>query len=371
MLDSVTLLIKPQDFKIIDPNRFRPSTSLVYSNQAIKAVVNPTKQDNLANLYLPKVTLSRRRNLQGQSEIMLIIQASLPKLIFGNNLEELQTKDFDTVIAVLQSKLMHMGVGISTEHLKKSDIIAVHFSKNIVFKDGASPYHYIAQIQNSVLTSRLDTNKTDYRNAGHAFKWHCNSYEIIVYDKLHDLLTNAKSGPKRSIDRDNYLNLKAITQLRSKKKKFEVLRIEVRLNRRIALKNLFKKLGMQNNLTVQSVFKPSVMRKVLGHYIDTIKTKRSAICDFTIIDKRELLFILMIHNPSAPLKKVLSYIGQSALLQEMTANEINKMLKPKYEKSFLRLQKEFDRLILPSTINHSFDVILKQIQKYKAVRINS
>ena len=52
----------------------------------------------------------------------------------------------------------------------------------------------------------LDTNQTDYRNEGHSYKWHCNSYEVVFYDKIKDL-EKAKHSEKRAIEKDSALQL--------------------------------------------------------------------------------------------------------------------------------------------------------------------
>lgn len=369
MLDSVTLLIKSQDFKILQPNWFRPEPFLVYQHQIIKSCANSTKQNILEGNYFPKLTLSRRMNLEGKSEIMLIIEASLPKIIFGNNLEELQTKDFDTVIHTLCEKLRIMGIEISIKALKSADITSIHYSKNIVLKDGSTPFHFLQQIEKEITASQLDANKTNYRNGGHVVKWHCNSYEIVLYDKLYDLLKYQCHGKKRSIDDHNFLDFKKIEKRRTKRKKFEILRIEARLNKRVMIKNLFKKLKIKKNLTLQQMFKPTIMKKILTYYMNTILSKKPVIQDIALLTKQQLLSSLIIHNPQISPRNVLSYIGYTALLEESSNLEIQKLFKPKNKTNLQRLIKEFSKIILPTSKQSSFDVILKQIQNYKPLHI--
>lgn len=120
MIDTIILLIPPQYFKILRPQDFVPSTDLVYQNQVIKAVLNNPKK----HVYFPRLTLSRRMNLQGRGEIMLTIEASLPKLLFGNNLHELRYKDLEKIIATLYAKLIEMGIEIEPIHQMPEDIAA-------------------------------------------------------------------------------------------------------------------------------------------------------------------------------------------------------------------------------------------------------
>ena len=58
----------------------------------------------------------------------------------------------------------------------------------------------------------LDVNQTDYRNEGHSYKWHCNSYEVVFYDKIKDL-EKAKQSEKRAIEKDNAIQLHLFPEL--------------------------------------------------------------------------------------------------------------------------------------------------------------
>ena len=51
------------------------------------------------------------------------------------------------------------------------------------------------------LTKRLDLSRTDYRNEGHAIRYHANSFEVIFYDKLKDL-AQARKSEKRGLEQD-------------------------------------------------------------------------------------------------------------------------------------------------------------------------
>lgn len=48
---------------------------------------------------------------------LLKIEFSAPKLLYGNNLEELETEHFDKVAKLLQERLRDMGVIVWTKHI--------------------------------------------------------------------------------------------------------------------------------------------------------------------------------------------------------------------------------------------------------------
>lgn len=367
MIDTIVLLIPPQHFKIVKPQEFTPTTNLVYHGIVSKAVQNPTGKELKQGIYKPRLTLSRRMNINGISQIMLTIETSLPKLLFGNNFNELRSKDFQAIITTMHTKLTDMGVEISPEHLKFADVTTLHYSKNITLTDGSTPFHYIQKIKDCSMTARLDNNQTNYRNSGHSFKWHCNNYEVVFYDKIFDLFTCTTKGKKRSIDGFNSIDLNKIKNLRTNKK-FEILRIEVRLNKRSVIKKLFAQLSVKNNLTLAKIFKPSLSRKVLLHYLNMLEQKRSSIIDFKPQSNQALLSTLIVYNPELKPKDILSCIGFKKLLETMSADEIKKLFKKQHNRSWNRMIQGFNAMLLPVT-NSPFGIVRKQIKKYKALRL--
>lgn len=85
MLDTVILQIPIGCSAITDHNQFSPSTKGILDNQQgfSRYVNNPTKADRDKGIYKPKLTIIKRG-----SRIYLKIEFSVPKLLFGNNLEE-------------------------------------------------------------------------------------------------------------------------------------------------------------------------------------------------------------------------------------------------------------------------------------------
>ena len=130
---------------------------------------NPSKRDLFLGIYKPRLTLFVH---QFAAAPMLKIEVSLPKLMFGNNFDELRYKDFSGVVSKLTEAVNSMGVEISADALAHANVSSIHYGKNIKLTDGSTPYHYIKKIQESSAPWYLDTNKTDFRNDGHSYKWH-------------------------------------------------------------------------------------------------------------------------------------------------------------------------------------------------------
>ncbi len=259
MIDTVVLLLPQHAYQITEPDKFVPSARWItgISSSALHGIQsrqNPTKKELLAGIYKPRLTLFPSANTRNSKEMVLKVELSLPKLFFGNNFEELKGKDWQPLLSKLSSTLDQMGVIVDPLALARAPISAIHYSKNIALTDGSTPYHYINKIKEANIKLSLDTNQTDYRNEGHSYKWHCNSYEVAFYDKIKDL-EKAKQSDKRAIEKDNALQLNLFSKFARRKKKLEILRMEVRLNKRQKIKQLFNKLGIKSDLSFKSLFK--------------------------------------------------------------------------------------------------------------------
>lgn len=365
MIDTVVLLLSSDMYKITDPDKFVPSARWITNSRSsavhgIQSKQNPTKKELLAGIYKPRLTLSYRTNTRNTLDIVLKVELSLPKLLYSNNFQELKKKDLEPLLQKLSDTLGQMEVIVDPADLARAPIVAVHYSKNISLTDGSTPYHYINMIKESNIKMSLDTNQTDYRNEGHSFKWHCNSYEVVFYDKIKDL-EKAKQSEKRSIEKDNTIQLELFSKLR-KKKKLEVLRMEVRLNKRAKMKQLFAKLGIKSDLSLKSLFKAASSKKVLLHYIDELESKRTPLFDYKASNDKALLAALILNNPKLSSKRIMQIFGLSKALEAMNARELKSMLSKQGQTDWYRLMKEVNEMKFDSSIKR-FQVLRNQISK--------
>ena len=228
------------------------------------------------------------------------------------------------------------------------------------------PYQYINKIKESNVQLSLDISKTEYRN-GHSFKWHCNSYEVVFYDKIKDLETAIKSS-KRALEKDSDLQLHLFDRLKMPKK-LEFLRMEVRLNKRQKIKSLFKKLGIKSDLTFDRLFKVAIAKKVLLHYLDDLENKRPILLDYHASSDRALLAALVVNNPKISNKHILQIFGFKKALESSDARELRLILSRFSNRSWYRLIADVNKLKLP-TANRPFDVIRECICKFKPLKLN-
>ena len=107
--------------------------------------------------YYPRVAGIK----QGYKKIVKI-EFSVPKLIFLNNLDELEEKDFDEVINTLHERLKEMNVYIEKKRLRVAEVSAIHFGKNIILKDGYTPSYVISELEKININKHFDVTKTRF-----------------------------------------------------------------------------------------------------------------------------------------------------------------------------------------------------------------
>ncbi len=268
MIDTITALMSENKFKLTNYDLFNPTAKGLYeppfyklSKGSISCVQNPSKSELQNGIYKPKLTLSKRV-INGSFSISLKIEFSIPKLLFGNNFNEVDNCDFCKIIELLRLKLSDMGVVIKDEDLILATVVGVHYSKNI-FLPNVSSSLVISKIGRLNISKRLDNSNTDFRNEGQSVRFHANSYELTFYDKVKDL-EQSRISDKRAVENDNAIQLDLLCDKLSCK---EILRMEVRLNTSKKIKAILKKCQIEKDeLIFSELFDKEISKKVLNHF---------------------------------------------------------------------------------------------------------
>ncbi|MDQ3008005.1 MAG: hypothetical protein M3Q81_00220 [bacterium] len=373
MLDTIVLTLSKGMYIITDPDRFTPSarwamdnTPLLGSSSFISSKQNPVKREQIVGNYKPRLTLTQRFNHTRRYEATLKIELSLPKLMFNNNFDELTNTDFDAVVNRLQKKLKEMGVLVFSQILLTAPVSAIHYSKNIALTNGTTPHYLISKIKEANISLSLDVNQTDYRNDGHSYKWHSNSYEIAFYDKLKDL-EMANKSEKRAIENDNAIQLNLFETFKERKR-LEVMRMEVRLNKRQKIKQLFKTLDIQSELTLKNLYSTTISQQVLIHYLDELENKRLPLFDYISTSSQSLLADLIINNPNIGIRKTMQLFGLKQILDSINPRELRNMFGKYGQRSWYRLIAEAKVIQLP-TSGSLLGTIREHLIRFKPLKI--
>ncbi|MBM3281330.1 MAG: hypothetical protein FJY91_01075 [Candidatus Harrisonbacteria bacterium] len=349
---------------------FTPNANILKSegNYLVKCVSNPRDADKKKGIYQVRLTLIKRPTKRG-SEIPLKIEFSVPKMIYGNNVEEVEEKDFDTVIKALHKSVQDMGALVSIDDLKKATVSVFHPSKNVILSEGYTSGFIINEINKIDATKKMDLNKDSFRNNGQSIQFYTNSHSLVVYDKIQDL----RKPEKRAMDKDqNSIQGSLFDLLIDKKNKAEILRIEVRLAKKVKMNSILNELGYAKNPTFQDIFKKDLCQKVVNNYWNEfIVSKNLFLFDFEE-NPQKILERVFRNRPKTKGKQSVYLIGLWALSKKGIRGARAVLERHIDGRTWYRMAK--DLLFLDQISIKSYHGWVKQIQEqledYKPYKIN-
>lgn len=271
MLDTVILTIPreifgKEQFRYL-PEMFTPDARVLntLSGSLIKCVNNPTAFDKKEGVYKPRLTLIKRPTKNG-SKISLKIEFSVAKMLYGNNVEEVEESDFEKVVSALHLAMRGMSVFISPETLKSASVSTFHPSKNIELTGRYTSTFVIKELYKVNASQKMDLDKDSFRNNGSSLQLYTNSHSLVIYDKIKDL----SKPEKRAIDKDQNSIQLSLFETLAKKERKELLRIEVRLTKKVKMRAVLRRLGFNEGPTFRDIFQKDVCQKILTNYWDEL-----------------------------------------------------------------------------------------------------
>ncbi len=264
MIDTVKLLIDGTRFRCIRPELFRPNLNELFRTRApnkkgrVVAYQNPSSKDIQEGHYKPSLSATYRGDRSD-----LLIQFSVPKLLYGNNFEEVEESDFDTVIGKLASILQYeMGISIAHEALMSAPVSQVDFCKNVVFQDYTTVSGFLTILSKAIVPKYHDLKKVDYKDGGHSLHIYCHSRELVFYDKIAEL----RASKHRAVEKeDRQFNVQPSLFQTGKERAppFEVLRIERRLKNKQMLRSMLREYGFQFEPNFKNLFSSGLSKQII------------------------------------------------------------------------------------------------------------
>jgi len=348
MIDTVVLMMDYTQFEIKQHDLFSPPTEAVFlrpysvrfgKNKVVKFINNPTPKQK-KETYWPRLTLMASPARAGTGlAVQLKVEFSAPKMLHGNNFDELIDIDFGELVNTLTDRMGKMGVKVTPESLSQSQVSTIHYSKNIMLKDFTRCSMVMQELAKLNVWKRLDINSKDFRDEGHVLKWHANSFEICVYDKVKDL-QKARISPKRAFEDNPECQLGLFEKM--KKQQLQVIRLEIRLNTRRKITSLLKSLGEEGDTSFNMLFQKRLAAKVLTHYWQELMAQQSmaAILEADLRNPAQFAEAIMVENPNMSASKVLQTVGATLLLQAKGEKSVQVLLDKYSTKTSYRLIKD-------------------------------
>ncbi len=308
MIDTICLLIPKDKMRFIQG----VSSWELYSktDQYTKYVRNPSKAEKETGKYFPRLTGYKRRFSQDAN---VRLEFSVPKLLYLNNLDELEDKDFPEVLKVLQERLQLMGIVIPRILIENASVSSVHFSKNIELEGGYTVSHLITEMNKVDLRKSFDFAKTRFMNDGQSLYAHTTSHEFVIYDKVADL----KKGKKRAIDKTpTQYQQSLFAKLEARNQLTEIIRFEVRLNSKQKMNKVLEDLGYQKNPSFKNVFNEEMSRRVVTSYWEKIIKERSFGLFALSVSAKDILQTLFLADTNIKPKQAIYLFGLFTLAKD-------------------------------------------------------
>ena len=305
MIDKVELRnYDPSTYRIISTNNF---TRPLHSMGKNWSIYNNSK--NLQSYY-PHLVIDRYPNPKGTSYTIqaLEVDCSLPKLLYGNNLYELQDKDFAAVCNTLAHKLGIMGLTITPQVIANMEVKSVEYGKNILTRN--IPVSYILQelYRAKPLNNFMDVQRSTFRNDGEALTFYCSGYEIVFYDKTLEVLQELSQNP-----RILPTNLVCVLQNGTT----NILRMEVRFHDRPTLKDfLITTHQLTTGTLLRNVYSVDISKHVLNYYWNNLSTSARLVSPFVLSPAFELWQIHKHSRGKTSTQKKLAKLGLRYLIRE-------------------------------------------------------
>ena len=308
MLDTIILEIPIQSSAIIDSDKFRPPAKIIEVVRGFfKCTNNRNAIEREKGIYRPKLTIMRRGEM-----IILKIEFSAPKLLFGNNLDEIEEKDFDEMVVKLRSIVEEMGVRLWTHEIEKAKVIGFHPSKNVVLTNGYTSSFAIRELSKINFNQKMDLERVGFRNEGEAIQIYAIRHSVVFYDKINDLL----KPPKRAIDEDQTKQqMKLFDYIKKEKRGLEVLRIEIRLSNSDKMKDILNTIGFEEKPTLKSVFKKELCQKIVKLYWEKLFGNNLFLFN-NYNSPQKILEMILMKYPKTKIRTVAMLVGLNLLCKD-------------------------------------------------------
>lgn len=319
MIDTVALKIEHTQWdqesariawKVEKPELFEHADIEDYIGKNWHEWNNPDNKDRPGG-YFPHVEIWKfidRYNFT----YSLFVKFSVPKLFHGNNLMEVNGSQFNAVCEELQQVLKVMGIEVDVSDIRKAEVLQVHYGKNLVCNGIPLPLVLKRLAVAKPPIARMDIQRVSFRNSSQV-TFHNKTREVCFYDKYQELLADKNFPPEFNwiFGREDLKN---------------ILRIEVRLNKKTALARHFGK----GAIAFQKVFDETKAKSIiLSHWEAVRKSLQTVVHDFGAPEYH----FLMLQQAGVSIQQSLFAVALNALANSVGYREARSMVQRRCSKS--------------------------------------
>lgn len=293
MIDSVVFQMYRGQYHIERNNKFdslRRKTGRGFSVDSASCE-KYFREQKAKGVYCPIVSNPKNKRGYKDPQETIEIQVSLPKLVYGTNVYEIEENDLDLIFDNLKNCLRGFGVIVSVSSLREAIIKRADFSKNIELPD------YLGKANQVIYTlskfdykTRSEFNFNQYQgNKGIWIKFYNSTQGFCIYDKYAEIVNNGYTEKEKDIKKkieqnELFRNLTKLELSFQRKDSFEsFLRKRINKNRDFTLTDMLNR-ELSRNILIESfdrVFSNLVMGLISLSEMEDNKI-------WAIMEKREL-----------------------------------------------------------------------------------
>lgn len=345
-------------------------------------VLHPIK-DKEEEIYVPSVEVYEKvdSNLERIYYEAVITVHSIPKLVFGNNFEEVQVFNKEKIISLLVQRLKSIGVHTTEESISQAPVSVVHFCKNIVLPSNISIRNILSDLSHTDMGKAYDTTEDVRRqrnkNNSSVVHLYCGTREWCFYDKIDDLLQ-----PKgKRIDKYRTTYEKELLSTYDFKD-LEVFRFEYRLNKHQTIKseiNNFLKRPYTERVVISDLFTENLWKTILiSAWNRVLQRPENQLALFSYDDSLDLLLCILSKSKSENLNahsqnKALWVYGLIRAIKDHGAKtikyELNKIWRNKDNRLIDKLM-EANNFISGMSMPQGISYVTEQLEKFENTKMN-
>ena len=297
--DTIKVILPTGYFEICPTNTLRRWAGI--------STATASREDKLIGLYRPRVKLNHWTG-------NLTIEFSVPKLLFGNNLQMVCATDLPIVLEVLQSHLQDYGIETTTDALASAKLHRADEAFNIYLPKSISVTSVLDTLNRCLTSGHKNQFRIQYENGGTSLRIGNASSDLLLYDKLQ--------APE-SIGGVDYIDKRPMREILSEPD-YNILRIEKRFTTRKTVRKIFALYGICNPV-LADIFHPTMGRDILLTEWETLLNSFVPPAQFKEDQLTQLLSFFE-QNPSATPRQALVYMALQQLLEDHAVWDIKEQL---------------------------------------------
>ena len=221
-------------------------------------VLHPPYQDR----YVPKVEIFETLGKDRKSVIYILkTEFSVPKLLFGNSLQEAGEVHKSKIISALKQAFLRIGIQIEEKEIADARLAAFHICKNVPLPHDIRMQEALTELKRVDISKVVDVTEKEEKNGGRWVHIYSGNVERVFYDKIADAMRpKNKRKDKGKIDFERSVVEKFGLQRR------EVFRYEYRVKKtQTVAREINHALGREPKTTVafKDLFSKDLIKMLL------------------------------------------------------------------------------------------------------------